>query len=186
MLLTTEEIIDGMKDVIDIGVDIDGTLTKEKIDKEMFSLSPKEVEKRMINLTPKNGIDILLDTTHKIYLVTGRQEQYRYVTIDWLDMYGVPYIDLTMFPNDFYVRNGYDIPKYVGLKLDIHIRKNLSLSLDDNEQVVNMFNKFGIPTCKVEDNFRHAFERVLQLRNDYKDKDNTKVISKSKDNRRSR
>ena len=84
------------------------------------------------------------------------------------------------------ILNGYDIPKYVGLKLDIHIRKNLSLSLDDNEQVVNMFNKFGIPTCKVEDNFRHAFERVLQLRNDYKDKDNTKVISKSKDNRRSR
>lgn len=168
MLHTTEEITEEMKDVINIGVDIDGTLTKEKIDIEMFSLSPKEIEKRMINLTPKNGIDILLDTSHKIYLVTGRQERYRYVTTDWLDMYGVPYIDLTMFPNDFYLRNGYDIPKYVGHKLDIHIRKNLSLSLDDNENVVNMFNKFGIPTCKVDDNFRQAFEKVLQLRNDYK------------------
>lgn len=185
-----EETIDEMKDVIDIGVDIDGTLTKEKIDNEMFSLSHKEVEKRMINLTPKNGIDILLDTTHKIYLVTGRQEQYRYVTTDWLDMYGIPYIDLTMFPNDFYIRNGYDMPKYVGLKLDIHIRKNLSLSLDDNEHVVNMFNKFGIPTCKVEDNFRYAFERVLQLRNDYKDKSKDKHKDKNKykynDNRRSK
>jgi len=173
-----EEIIEKMKDAINIGVDIDGTLTKEKIDNEMFSLSPKEVEKRMINLSPKNGIDILLETDHKIYLVTGRQEQYRRVTIDWLDMYGVPYIDLTMFPNDFYIKNGYNIPKYVGLKLDIHIRKNLSLSLDDNENVVNMFNKFGIQTCKVDDDFRHAFERVLQLRKDYKDKD------RDKDNRR--
>ena len=170
MLYTMEEIIEKMKGAINIGVDIDGTLTKEKIDKEMFSLSPKEVEKRMINLTPKNGIDVLLDTTHKIYIVTGRQERYREVTTDWLDTYGIPYIDLTMFPNDFYIRNGYDIPKYVGLKLDIHIRKNLHISLDDNEQVVNMFNKFGIPTCKVDNNFRHAFERVLQLRKDYKDK----------------
>lgn len=159
-----------MKDYINIGVDIDGTLTKEKIDKDMFFLSHKEVEKRMSNLSPKDGIDILLDTVHNIYIVTGRQERFRDVTTDWLNTYGIPYKELNMFPNDFYMKNGYDIPKYVGLKLDIHIRKNLHISLDDNEQVVNMLNKFGIPTCKVDNNFRDAFERVLELR-DMKEKE---------------
>lgn len=160
------------EDGINIGVDVDGTLTKENIHLDMLSRSPKEVEKIMSNFTPKEGIEVLLDTTHKIYPVTGRQERYREVTTDWLDTYGIPYIDITMFPNDFYSKNGYDVPKYVGLKLDIHIRKNLHISLDDNEQVVNIFNKFGIPTCKVDNNFRDAFERVLKLRKGHKDIDN--------------
>lgn len=164
-----KEIIEIMEDGIDIGVDIDGTLTVEKIDKEMFRLDPLELEKKMLNLTPKDGIDVLLETPHNIYLVTGRQERYRCVTIDWMDMYGIKYEDLSMFPNNFYRKNGYNIPKYVGLKLDIHIRKNLRLSLDDNEQVVDMFNKFGIPTCQVDNNFRDAFEKVLNLK---KNKDN--------------
>ena len=133
------------EDGINIGVDVDGTLTKENIHLDMLSRDPKEVEKIMLNFTPKDGIDVLLDTNHNIYPVTGRQERYREVTTDWLDTYGIPYIDITMFPNDFYKKNGYDVPKYVGLKLDIHIRKNLHISLDDNEQVVNIFNKFGIP-----------------------------------------
>ncbi len=154
-----------MKDDINIGVDIDGTLTKEKIDRYTLSLSLREVEKIMSNLGPKDGIDILLDTDHNIYPVTGRQEKYRDVTTDWLDAYGIPYIDITMFPDDFYEKNGYDESKYAGFKLDIHIRKNLHIALDDNEHVVNMFNKFGIPTCKVDNNFRDAFEKVLELRN---------------------
>lgn len=160
-----EETIGDMKDVINIGVDIDGTLTDEKIDLDMLYLSPRDVERKMLSLGPKDGIDVLFDTDHNIYPVTGRQERYRGVTEDWLDTYGIPYIDLTMFPDNFYVKNGYDVPRYVCLKLDIHIRKNLQMSLDDNEDVVIAFNKAGIPTCKVDNNFRDAFEKVLELKN---------------------
>ncbi len=165
MLHTMEETIGDMKDVINIGVDIDGTLTDEKIDLDMLYLSPRDVERKMLSLGPKDGIDVLFDTDHNIYPVTGRQERYRGVTEDWLDTYGIPYIDLTMFPDNFYVKNGYDVPRYVCLKLDIHIRKNLQMSLDDNEDVVIAFNKAGIPTCKVDNNFRDAFEKVLELKN---------------------
>lgn len=155
-----------MKDDVKIGIDIDGTLTRDKIDKDMLTLSPREIERKMLLLVPKEGIDVLLDSDLDAYLhiITGRQERFRDVTVDWLDTYGIPYKDLTMFPNDFYRKNGYDVPKYVGLKLDIHVKKKIHMSLDDNEHVVNMLNKFGILAYKVEDNFRHAFEKVLELR----------------------
>lgn len=152
-----------VEDDISIGIDVDGTLTEDKIDRDMFDLDPREVEKRMSKLSPKNGIDVLLDSDLDIHIITGRQEKFRYVTADWLDMYGISYKDLTLFPDDFYKKNGYDVPVYAGLKLDIHIRKNIHMSLDDNEHVVDILNKFGIVTCKVDNNFRDAFERVLIL-----------------------
>jgi hypothetical protein len=153
-----------IKDDSSIGVDVDGTLTEEKVGADLFTLSYKEMKKKMYYLSPKKGIDVLLDSDLDIHAITGRQERYREVTEDWLDMYGVPYKDLTLFPNNFYKIHGYDIPKYAGLKLDIHVRKNIRMSLDDNEQVVDMLNKFGILTCKVGNNFRDAFEKVLELR----------------------
>lgn len=161
------------EDDISIGIDVDGTLTEDKVDKDMFVLSPREIENRIYDLSPKKGIDVLFDSDLIIHIITGRQEKFRNATLDWLDMYGVPYKDLTMFPDNFYAKNGYDMPRYAGLKLDIHVRKNIRMSLDDNEHVVNMLNKFGITTCKVDNNFREAFERVLELRN-------------SKDNRRNK
>lgn len=153
-----------MRSDISIGIDVDGTLTENKVDVDQFSLSFKELEKKMYGLSPKEGIDVLLDSGLDIHIITGRQERFRDVTEDWLDGYGIPYKDLTLFPNNFYAIHGYNIPKYAGLKLDIHVRKNIRLSLDDNEHVVNMFNKFGILTCKVDNNFREAFEKVLELR----------------------
>lgn len=153
-----------MKRDISIGIDVDGTLTEDKIDVDMFHISPMELEKKMSSLCPKKGIDVLLDSDLDIHIITGRQERFRDVTEDWLDGYGIPYKDLTLFPNNFYITHGYNIPKYAGLKLDIHVRKNIRMSLDDNEHVVDMFNKFGILTCKVDNNFRDAFEKVLELR----------------------
>ena len=152
-----------VEDDISIGIDVDGTLTEDKIDRDMFSLDSREVDKRMSKLSPKKGIDVLFDSGLNIHIITGRQETFRYATADWLDMYGIPYKDITLFPDDFYRKNGYNVPVYASLKLDIHIRKNIHMSLDDNEHVVNTLNKFGIVTCKVDNDFRDAFERVLEL-----------------------
>lgn len=73
-----------------------------------------------------------------------------------------------MFPNDFYTINGYSIPKYVNLKIDIHIQKDIWIALDDNDRVIKGFNDSGISACQVTDNFRYAFERVLELKKDKK------------------
>lgn len=154
---------------INVGIDVDGTLTKEIIGRDILeSLSYHEVEKAMLDCTPQNGIDILFDDTLlgnncNIYIITGRQEEYRCVTAEWLNVYGVPYDELIMFPNGFYKLNGYSIPKYIDLKIDIHIQKNIHYSLDDNDRVITALNEHGIFACQVTDNFKEAFEKVLKL-----------------------
>ena len=108
-----------------IGIDVDGTLTREIVGRNILGLGYSEAAKAMLSCSPKNGIDILLDNTlqgnYNIYIITGRQEAYRCATVEWLNMYGIPYEELVMFPNGFYATNGYSIPKYVDLKLEIHI-----------------------------------------------------------------
>lgn len=144
-----------------LGIDVDGTLTKEIIGKEMLSLPSTKVEKAMLNCSPKNGIDILFENDCDVFIITGRQEKFRKVTTDWLCMYGIPYKDISMFPNDYYIINGYSIPKYVQLKLDMHIERDIHLAFDDNIDVVNYFNAFGMNTYIVTDNFKDAFNRAL-------------------------
>lgn len=156
---------------INIGIDVDGTLTNEVIGREMMSLNPSIIERAMLDCSPKNGIDILFEkfeNNYNYYIITGRQDTFRDVTTEWLDMYGIPYKELIMFPNDFYNINGYSIPKYVNLKIDIHIKKDIWIALDDNEHVIKGFNNSGISACQVTDNFRNAFEKVLELEKDKK------------------
>lgn len=46
---------------INIGIDVDGTLTNEVIGREMMSLNPSIIERAMLDCSPKNGIDILFE-----------------------------------------------------------------------------------------------------------------------------
>lgn len=166
-----------VNDNVNIGIDVDGTLTNEIVGREMLSLHPSIIKKAMLDCSPKKGIDILFEKfeSYNYYIITGRQYAFRDATTEWLDMYGIPYKELIMFPNDFYNINGYSIPKYVKLKIDIHIKKDVWIALDDNEQVIKGFNDSGISACKVTDNFRSAFEKVLALEKDKKDnKENIK------------
>jgi hypothetical protein len=153
---------------INIGIDVDGTLTKEDIGRDMFRLSCPDVEKAMLSYAPNNGIDILFDgkllRNYNIYIITGRQERYRCATAEWLNMYGVPYDELVMFPDNFYNINEYNVPKYVNLKVDLHLKRDIGIALDDNNEVIDGLNSSGISACRVTDNFREAFEKVLKLK----------------------
>ncbi len=149
---------------INIGIDVDGTLTREIIGRNILEeLSQSEVERAMLNCTPQNGIDILLENNYKHYIITGREEKYRYATMDWLKMYGIPYRELIMFPKGFYTSNGYGMSKYIDLKVDIHKQKYIQIALDDKEEVIEALNNSGIFACQVKNNFKEAFEKVLIL-----------------------
>lgn len=150
-----------MRFIRNIGVDVDGTLTREVIGKEIMLLKPKEVKKILLDCTPKDGIDALFESDCSKFIITGRQEMYKETTADWLDMYGVYYEDLSMFPNDFYAINGYSVPKYVDFKLKMHVEKNIQLAFDDNMEVVNCLNSSGIEAHIVTDNFKDAFDRAF-------------------------
>lgn len=153
---------------INVSIDVDGTLTKEVIGQDILELSALEVERAMLNCTPKDGIDILFDdilskNDCNTFIITGRQEKYRRATSKWLNTYGIPYDELIMFPNDFYTINGYTSPKYIDLKVDAHIRKNIHFSLDDHERMVSELNRHGIVACRVTNNFRDAFNEIFKV-----------------------
>ena len=155
---------------VNISIDVDGTLTEEIIGQDILELSELEVEDAMLNCTPKKGIDILSDNAlskrgFNTFIITGRQEKYRGATSEWLNAHGIYYDELIMFPNDFYEINGYMSTKYIDLKIDAHIRKNIHFSLDDREDLVNMLNEHGISACKVTDNFRSAFDTIFGNQN---------------------
>lgn len=149
---------------VNLGVDVDGTLTKEVMGKEVLGLSLEELEKMILGYSPKNGIDVLLEISHNVHIITGRQEKLRDTTTEWLDMYGIPYKDLNMFPDNFYKINGWSVPKYVEMKLCICAEKKIQFALDDNDDMVKALNVSGIPTCKVDDNFRHAFDKLFDIK----------------------
>ncbi len=152
------------KNDVNIGIDVDGTLTKEIVGRDILERSHSEVEKAMLNCSPKDGIDILLEDKiddYNIYVITGREERFYEATSDWLNMYGIPHKELIMFPKYFYAVNGWGTAKYVDLKLEIHIRKDIYLALDDKDEVISAFNKSGISACKVDKNFKEAFEKLL-------------------------
>lgn len=155
---------------INVSIDVDGTLTKEVIGGNILDLGFLEAEKAMLNCSPQNGIDILFDdmlskNDCNTFIITGRQEKYREATSKWLSMYGIPYDELIMFPNDFYAIHGYTSPKYIDLKVDAHIRKNIHFSLDDHEQMVNELNSRGIVAYRVTNNFRDAFDKIFISKN---------------------
>ncbi len=156
-------------DRVNISIDVDGTVTEEVIGQDILELDVPQVEEAMLNCTPKDGIDVLFDDTlrrsgYNTFIITGRQEKYRRVTSEWLDMQGILYDELVMFPNDFYEINGYVSPKYIELKVHNHIRKNIHFSLDDYQPMVDALNNCGIRSCRVADNFKDAFENVFAMR----------------------
>lgn len=88
--------------------------------------------------------DILLRADESIVLCSGRSDEYKNITQDWLADHFVLYNDLFMrYRNDY--REDY-IVKEVILDFEILTRYNPIYSIDDRDQVVNMWRKRGI-TC---------------------------------------
>jgi len=146
---------------ISIGIDVDGTLTNERLGEEIMVLTPDQIKKRYAKCTLKKGAEILFDREFNIWVITGRREEYRESTTDWLDMYGIPYKELVMVSNNFYA-GGYSVEKYVGFKVDSHIQRNIRYALDDNIYVIDALNKNGIFAHRVDGDFREAFENVVK------------------------
>ncbi|HXG64952.1 MAG TPA: hypothetical protein VNO70_07575 [Blastocatellia bacterium] len=136
------------KDVI---VDIDGTLAdvthrlhhirgKPKSWQKFFALMPEDKPVQKV-------IDQVLDLAkeHNIYVVSGRPEDYRGVTADWLRLHQVPYKAL-------YMRKAGDYRPDDVVKqeiLDEHFdRENIELVIEDRPRVIRMWKKNGL---KVQD-----------------------------------
>ncbi len=140
------------------GIDIDGTLTNER----PFSLSDSEekLKNLILRSTPKKNLDIIKNRDLRIYLITGRQEKYREVTIRWLQEHEISFDSLTMIPNGSY--NGFFNEKiYLDFKLNAYIKHHIHFALDDDPKVVSLLNTYNIKSIQVNGDLNEAFNKLF-------------------------
>ncbi|EQC48887.1 polynucleotide kinase domain protein [Bacteriovorax sp. BSW11_IV] len=87
-------------------------------------------------------IHAMAGTGHKILFVTGREDQYRAKTKEWLARHYVPYDELHMrSTGDF--REDSDIKKDI-FQQDLSKRYEVTFVVDDRKSVVTMWREIGL------------------------------------------
>lgn len=88
-----------------------------------------------------------LEPKNVIYLITGRREQERQQTMDWLAEHDIRYDALLMRKrNDF--RKDYVIKREYALSI-IDEAGSIDLAVDDSPEVIKMYRELGIFTLDV-------------------------------------
>lgn len=85
--------------------------------------------------------------TEKIVLLSGRSEDYRTLTEDWLARHRVPYSELWMRPAGDRRRD--DVVKAELFDAHVRDRFHVRVSLDDRDRVVQLWRRMQIPTWQV-------------------------------------
>jgi len=125
--------------------DIDGTLA---LISEMNPFDTADAGKDALNHPVANLIEVY--ARQKIYevdliLITGREEQYRQLTEDWLESFGIThYKHLYMRPNGDY-RKDFTVKREIYLR-GIKPNYDILFVLEDRTQVVKMWRAEGL-TC---------------------------------------
>lgn len=132
--------------------DLDGTLADinhRRVHLEKENPDWKAFNNEMANDTPNAPIvdlyNTLWDSNHyELIIVTGRMEDRRDVTEEWLNTYKIPFERVIMrAEKDF--RSDHEIKQEI-LEALLAENKKIVLAIDDRQQVVDMWRKNGI-TC---------------------------------------
>jgi len=78
----------------------------------------------------------------KIFLASGRPDNYRKVTESWLTHYQIPYEDLFMRQRNDFRQD--DIVKEIILEFEVKPRADILFALDDRDQVVRKLRERGV------------------------------------------
>lgn len=130
-------------------VDIDGTLAHKHPHRDIYDYSKVDMDR--INWPVATTVMSLNEnTTAKIIVMSGRDDDSKGVTEAWLKKHEIPY-------DEIYMRKTGDtrpdwIVKYELFQEHIAGRYNVALVLDDRDQVVNLWRrKLKLPTFQVAD-----------------------------------
>lgn len=141
-----------------IGIDIDNTLTNES----PFSSTSEDIIVSLIKKsTLKKGIEVIKNKDFNIFIITGRTEKYRKITIEWLYKNDISFNQLIMPPDTYYPDNIFNFNLYLKFKLQSCIDNKIHLMLDDNEEVVNLLNLYNFSAQKVNGNLTEAFNKLI-------------------------
>lgn len=132
-------------------VDIDGTLAhtagRSPYDySQVHTDTVDEQIKFLVNVLHRRGQEILI--------VSGRDDECREATIQWLNDNGILWDELHMRPTGAVDNHGNKLPDYL-IKYDLfneHIRDryNVRFVLDDRDQVVNLWRSMGLKCLQVQ------------------------------------
>lgn len=92
-------------------------------------------------------VSFRLANNDEIVLLSGRGEEYRPQTEEWLARHQVPYDELWMRPAGDVRRD--DIVKAELFDAHVRHRFNVRVSLDDRDRVVALWRRMGLPTWQV-------------------------------------
>ncbi|MEV6547961.1 hypothetical protein AB0M57_04535 [Streptomyces sp. NPDC051597] len=83
----------------------------------------------------------------RVVLLSGRSEEFRPLTEEWLARHGVPYDELWMRPAGDVRRD--DVVKAELFDAHVRYRFAVRVSLDDRDRVVALWRRMGLPTWQV-------------------------------------
>lgn len=92
-------------------------------------------------------VSFRLANSDRIVLLSGRGEEYRERTEEWLARHRVPYDELWMRPAGDVRRD--DVVKAELFDAHLRHRLNVRVSLDDRDRVVALWRRMGLPTWQV-------------------------------------
>lgn len=88
-----------------------------------------DMKRYYLNLNPSRLAFQLAKINKPVYIFTSRYPRYRFVTISWLKMHGIPYIDVYFMPKEV-KRSRNNILKFM-LKIFDKIKPNLIIEGDE-------------------------------------------------------
>jgi predicted kinase len=116
--------------------DLDGTLALMD-DRDPFDASGCENDR--LNQAVANTLNFYHQNGHQILLVSGREDKYREQTLRFLEKHAIAFDGLWMRPSGNYIKDS--VLKKELFEQEIAGRYQVSLVLDDRDQVVDMWRK---------------------------------------------
>lgn len=126
-------------------VDIDGTVAL-KGDRDIYDGSKAHLD------TPNQPVVSIirrLQADHRIIYMTGRSEEHRHVTTQWINKYRLHHDALHMRPIGDNRRD--DIVKHELFNAHIRGKYNVAAVFDDRDQVVRLWRDMGLTCFQVAD-----------------------------------
>lgn len=142
--------------MIILGVDIDNTLTNSPSPWNIASGDniDLDIAKQLLYVDERLGIEVLSKCEMKIVLVTARHEEYRDVTLNWLNQRKLIKHEKLIMRNFRFTGGVFNLNEYLNYKYRACLDNNISYMIDDDENVVNMLNSCGITSVLVDRNGR--------------------------------
>lgn len=125
-------------------VDIDGTLA---ILNDRDPYNPETCEQDELNKIVANVIILFEKAGFKIILATGREEQWRQQTVNWLHKNEIPYNLLLMRPDGNRI-SATQLKRQWYID-DLQYYYEIILVLEDLYKTIEMFRKYDIPAWQV-------------------------------------